>query len=125
MKYVDTVQLATVTTDGYGDKDVTILSDAKAVFIQRTGVDHALNADNITSDAAVYLDPANSVVNANLYRLEGMYVVASPFGDSRNNSWYRITHVTVGQRKLLDNAIENIYCLLEKEAGAPYVSYVS
>jgi hypothetical protein len=64
-------------------------------------------------------------IAANVYRLEGMYIVANPLGGSQNQSWYRITHVTVGQRKLLNNAIDNVYCLLEKEAGAPYVTYVS
>jgi hypothetical protein len=125
MKYIDTVQLATTTNDGYGDQTVTVLTQAKAVFIQRTAVGHDNNADGIVSDAAVYLDPTNAVVTANVYRLEGMYIAANPLGGSQTQSWYRITHVTVGQRKLLNNAIDNVYCLLEKEAGAPYVTYVS
>lgn len=125
MKYIDTVQIATTTTDGYGDKTVTVLTDSKAVFIQRTSVSHNENAENIQSDAAVYLDPTNPLVVSNLYRLEGMYIVANPFGDTQNASWYKISHVTVGQRKLLDNAIENIYCLLQKEAGVPYVALIS
>lgn len=125
MKLIDTVQLATTTTDGYGDKTVTVLTQSKALFIQRTSVQHQNNSDGITSDAAVYLDPENDVVTANVYRLEGMYIVAKPLGGTQDASWYRVTHVTVGQRKLLDNAIDNVYCLLEKEAGAPYVSYVS
>lgn len=125
MRYIDTVQLATSTDDGYGDKNVTVLTESKAVFIQRTAVSHDTNADGIVSDATVYLDPTNSVVVANIYRLEGMYIVASPFGDTQNRSWYKITNVTVAQRKLLNNAIDNIYCQLNKIAGAPYVSYVS
>lgn len=125
MKLIDTVQLATDTTDGYGDKTVTLLTQSKALFIQRSAVEHDTSSDGITSDAAVYLDPTNQIVLDNAYRLEGMYIVANPLGGTQNASWYRVTHVTVGQRKLLDNAIDNVYCLLEKEAGAPYVSYVS
>lgn len=33
MKYIDTVQIATTTNDGYGDKTVTVLTDSKAVFV--------------------------------------------------------------------------------------------
>lgn len=125
MKYIDTVKLATTTTDGYGDKTVTVLTESKAVFIQRTSVNHANGSDGIQSDAAVYLDPTNQIVLDNAYRLEGMYIIANPLGGSQSASWYRVAHVTVGQRKLLNNAIDNVYCVLEKEAGAPYVTAVS
>jgi hypothetical protein len=125
MNYLDTVKLATTTSDGYGDQTVTVLTDAKALFIQRTSEEHQNNADGITSDAAVYLDPTNSIVVDNAYRLEGMYIIANPLGGEQSASWYQIAHVTVGQRKLLNNAIDNIYCLLEKQPGAPYVSYIS
>jgi hypothetical protein len=117
----DTVQLATTTADGYGDKTVTVLTDVKAAFIQRISIDHANNADGITSDAAVYLDPRNDVVNANMHRLEGMYILAQ----GPQDSWYRISHVTIGQRKLLNNIVDNIYCLLDKEAGVAYAANIS
>jgi hypothetical protein len=125
MTLTDTVQLATTTVDGYGDKTATVLTDVKSLFIQRTGVVHTDNADGITSDAAVYLDPQNEILLANMYRLEGMYIIAKPFGQSTGESWYKISNVTVAQRKLLDNAIDNIYCRLEKVAGLAYVSYIS
>ena len=124
MRLIDTVKLATTTADGYGDKNVTVLTDVKSLFIQRSGVSHAENADAITSDATVYLDPTNEVVLDNMYRLEGMYIIAQPFGQSTEESWYRITAVSVGQRKLLNNAVDNIYCRLEKAAGLAYV-YIS
>lgn len=125
MRYIDTVQLATTTDDGYGDATVTVLTESKAVFIQRTSASHELNTDVVLSDATVYLDPKNSVVTANLYRLEGMYIIANPFGDTQNRSWYKISSVNVAQRKLLNNAIDNIYCQLEKVAGPANVTYVS
>lgn len=118
MKYPDTVQLATVTSDGYGDKTATVLAQTNAAFIERTALDHALNADNITSDAAVYLDPTNAVVNAKITMLEGTYVLS-------NQQWYCVKHVVIARRKLLNNAIDNIYCLLEKESGIAYATYVS
>lgn len=124
MNMIDTVKLATTTVDGYGDKAVTVLTEVEALFIQRTGVTHGTNTNGITSDATIYLDPTDNIVLDNAFRLEGMYIIAQPFSQLEEEAWYKITHVTVGQRKLLDNTIDNIYCTLEKVAGLPYV-YVS
>lgn len=120
----DVVKLATTTNDGYGDKAVTVLTEVVSLFVQRTGADHGDNINGITSDAAVYLDPKNPVVLENSYRLEGMYIIAQPFGQGTEESWYKIASVNVGQRKLLDNAVDNIYCRLQKVAGLAYV-YIS
>lgn len=122
MKLVDTVRLATTTSDGYGDKTVTVLTDVSSLFVQRTSVEHNDNIEGVASDAAVYLDPTNEVVLDNAYRLEGMYIISQPFGQAQSESWYRIVGVNVGQRKLLDNTVENIYCQLQKVAGMAYVS---
>jgi hypothetical protein len=122
MKYVDTVRLAITHTDGYGDQSVDVLADVRALFIQRTGADHAQNAEMITSDALVYLDPADGTVLNNSYRLEGMYVIANPFGQTDEQSWYKIIGVNVGQRKLLNNTVDNILCQLQKVGGLAYVS---
>ena len=122
MTLTDTVKLATTTFDGYGDKTVTVLTEVKCLFIQKTGFDKSDFAENTISDSTIYLDPENSVVVDNMYRLEGMYIIAQPFGQSKEESWYRISNVTVAQRKLLDNAIDNIHCSLEKVAGVAYES---
>lgn len=117
----DTVKLATTTSDGYGDKAVTVLSEVACLFVQRTSVERGTNTEGVASDAVVYLDPRNPVVLDNSYRLEGMYIIAQPFGQSQEESWYRIIGVNVGQRKLLDNTVDNIHCDLEKVAGLAYV----
>ena len=124
MTLTDTVRLATTTVNGYGDRTVTVLTDVKSLFIQRTSAMHADNANVVQSDATVYLDPKNQILIDNMYRLEGMYIISQPFGQGTQESWYKISGVTVAQRKLLDNAIDNIYCTLEKVAGLAYV-YVS
>lgn len=121
MTLTDTVRLATTTVDGYGDKTVTVLTDVKSLFIQRTSATHEENANAVQSDATVYLDPSNQILIDNMYRLEGMYIIAQPFGQAKEESWYKISEVTVAQRKLLDNAIDNIHCTLEKVAGLAYV----
>lgn len=121
MILIDTVKLATTEADGYGDHTVKVLTTSKALFIQRTGYEHSGNTEGVTTSAAVYLDKNNKIVRENAYRLEGMYIIAQPFGQTTDESWYRITTVNVGQRKLLDNVVDNIYCHLEKIAGMPYV----
>lgn len=120
MRLIDTVKLATTVSDGYGDKEVTVLTEVNSLFVQRTSVEHLDNTEGVASDAAVYLDPKNEIVVANMFRLEGMYIIAQPFGQAAGESWYRISRVNVAQRKLLDNTIDNIYCRLDKVAGLPY-----
>ena len=122
MRLVDTVKLATTTPDGYGDRTVEVLTEVDSLFIQRTALTHQSNADAVQSDATIYLDVKNPEVIENAYRLEGMYIIAQPFGQATEESWYRISGVQVGQRKLLDNVVENIHCNLEKVAGLAYVS---
>jgi hypothetical protein len=119
MIYPDTVQLITTNHDGYGDKTVASVDEIPASFIKRAGTEHRNNIDGETSDAAVYLLPTNSKVLEVKDDLEGMYIVADPFGQ---DNWYRISSVNIAQRKLLNNAIDNIYCRLEKVAGIAYVS---
>lgn len=120
MTLTDTVLLATTTVDGYGDRTVTVLSEVKALFNQKLGATHVDFTDETTSQATVYLDPENQVVIDNLYRLEGMYIVSQPFDQNKQQSWYKINTITVAQRKLLNNKIDNVYCRLEKVAGLAY-----
>lgn len=117
MKYPDTVKLATTTSDGYGDKTVTVLDEIPAAFIKRASVVHSDNMDAETSDATVYLLPTNEQVIAVKDDLEGMYIIVAPFG---SGNWYRISSANIAERKLLNNAIDNVYCRLEKVAGLAY-----
>jgi len=121
MKYPDTVRLATTTSDGYGDRAVTVLDEIPASFIKRAGVTRGANTEGETSDAAVYLLPTHAKVLEKKDELEGMYIIVAPFGD---NNWYRISSANIAERKLLNNTIDNVYCRLEKVAGLAYV-YVS
>lgn len=119
MTYPDTIKLATVTSDGYGDRTVNAVDEIPASFIKRHGLDHSDNSEGETSDAAVYLLPTHATVLSNIDKLEGMYVHSAPYS---NDTWYRISSVNVAERKLLNNALDNVYCRLEKVAGLPYVS---
>lgn len=117
MKYPDTVKLATTTSDGYGDKTVTVLDEVSASFIKRASAVHTDNSNMEESDAAVYLLPTNAKVLENKDDLEGMYIIVAPFSAS---NWYKIASVNIAERKLLNNAIDNIYCRLQKVAGLAY-----
>jgi hypothetical protein len=118
MKYPDTVKLASgTTTDGYGDKTITLTEEIPAAFIRRAGIEHNDGADAETTDATVYLFPAHPAVQSRLDDLEGMYIQVKPFTDS---NWYRIESANVAERKLLNNTIDNVYCRLQKVAGLAY-----
>jgi hypothetical protein len=121
MKYPDTIRLATTTSDGYGDKTVTVLDEIPATFIKRAGLVQGDNSEGETSDAAVNLLPTNEIVVEKKDDLEGMFIIVEPFGD---NNWYRISSANIAQRKLLNNTIDNVYCRLQKVAGLAYV-YIS
>lgn len=112
----DTCQLATLKSDGYGDKSVEVLTTVKCLFLQSTGRSHSSNVEIATSDAHVYLDITNPVIKDKGYRVEGIYLMVNPFGANNNESWYKITRVVVGQRKLLDNSVDNVHAYLQKVA---------
>lgn len=122
--YKDTVRVikTTITNDGYGTEIIDEVEDVNGLFITNTGWIHGNFQTEITSDAEVYLDPENEFVSENAYRLEGMYVVANPFGSSEELAWYKITQVIVGEDKLLDNQIDNVNCQLKKTSEVPNVS---
>lgn len=112
----DTVQLAEVTFNGYGDRTVQVLTDVASLFLQSTGSSHSNNVDIANADAHVYLDIDNPILTERGYRIEGMYLNANPFGAEGSESWYKITRVVVGQRKLLDNNVDNVHAYLQKVA---------
>lgn len=124
LDYVDTIQLVTtqLSSDGYASEQVLEVTDVPALFIANTGWAHAGNQSVVTSDAQMYIDPTNETVLEKFDRLEGMLVIAHPFGEDEAEAWYRITQVIIGQDKLLDNQIDNISCLLKKSTEIPYVS---
>lgn len=116
MTLKDTVQLAETTRDGYGTKTVQILTDVASLFLQSSGKAHAANVDIANSDAHVYLDINNPVLLERGYKIEGMYIKANPFGAEDSESWYQVTRVVVGQRKLLENNVDNVHAYLQKVA---------
>ncbi len=112
--YKDTVRLIQTSQNGYGDNAVTVDEQVGALFHEGTSQSQNGYVERIACDAHVYLDIENAFVQANAFRLEGMYVVANLYGGRESESWYKISRVVVGQRKLLDNSVNNVHCYLTK-----------
>jgi hypothetical protein len=113
----DICQLAQLSEDGYGDRTVETLATVDCLFLQNTGYTHANNTNLSTSDAHVYLDIENEEIKSRGYRLEGIYLLINPFSADENESWYKISSVVVGQRKLLNNEVDNVHAFLQKVAN--------
>ncbi len=118
----DVVTLAEGVSTGYGDSKIRILGEVEALFLQSSGRSHSTNVEINDSDAHVYLDIENPIVVDRAYRLEGLYVLANPFAGVEEKSWYKITRVQVGQRKLLDNDVDNVHAFLKATAKKEIVT---
>lgn len=100
--------------DGFGDKVLEEVTDIECLFLQSTSRSHASNAEISASDAHVYLDIDNPAIKGLGYKIEGMYFCTNPLGTEENDSWYKIARVIVGQRKLINNEVDNVHAFLEK-----------
>ncbi len=112
----DTCQVAQISANGYGDRSIDVLTTVDCLFLQSTGSQHSNNVELANSDAHVYLDINNEVLLERGYRIEGMYILVNPFGADNNESWYKVSRVVVGQRKLLTNDVDNVHAFLQKVA---------
>lgn len=116
IKYPDTITLITtqVDTDGYNTPIIDTYEDVPAIFNQSVGSEHSNNQEEIISDADAFVDPSNSFVSSNVYRLEEMYVLASKFGSPDAISWYKVIRAVVSQDSQFANAIDNVQIFLQK-----------
>lgn len=110
----DTCQMAVLSRNGYNDKELEELVDIDCLFLQNSGYSHSNNVDIESSDAHVYLDIENPAIKDVGYRIEGRYLLINPFGADDNECWYKINSVVVGQRKLLNNEVDNVHAFLQK-----------
>lgn len=112
--YKDTITLITTTVDNYGAEVVESEYEVPAIVEMATGYIHTDNQAAITSDAIAFLDPSNSDLIANFYRLEEMLVIANLFGASEAQSWFKIESVVIARDTLLCNQIDNVQITLKK-----------
>lgn len=114
LEYKDPLLLIETGQDGYGDNTIIHIEHIMGLF--RLGASQAeMNyVEALGTDAHAYLDIENQFVKDNAYRLEGMYIVANLHGGKENQAWYKISSCILGQRKLLENDLNNIHCRLTK-----------
>lgn len=114
LDYKDDLLLIETAQDGYGDNSLAHVEEVKGLFLEGTSQSETNYTEMLSSDAHVYLDIENDFVKNNAFRLEGMYLVANLYGGEEIESWYKISRCKVGQRKLLENDINNVHCFLTK-----------
>src|SRR5690606_37832247 len=101
IKYRDSVELYSVGSSGYANSKTSIIEAiVPCVFLQSVGYDRVSSQDGVISDAICYLDPQDSFVVQNHYRLEGMYLKAVMFGSEEMESWYKVENVSVNRDHL-------------------------
>lgn len=121
--YNETATIYKTDPSLYGNKRVVVEAEnVPAVFLQNTGFTHSSFRDEIDADAVCYVDPEDSFVSGNYNRLEGMYLVCSPFDAPNTTAWYKIVSVSVNRDHLLSNEIDNVELALKKTTALPGVS---
>lgn len=119
LDYKDPMLLIDVGVNGYGDETVNHVEQLNGLFHQGLSLGQQEYAGVLGCECHVYLDIENEFVKANFIRLEGMYIVCNIYGDQDNMCWYKIERCVTGQRKLLDNDINNLHCYLSKATALP------
>lgn len=114
LDYKDDLLLIETEQNGYGDNSLGHLENVKGLFLEGTSQNEMNYTEMLGTDAHVYLDIENPYIKENAFRLEGMYLVANIYNGDDDESWYKISRCKVGQRKLLDNDINNVHCFLTK-----------
>ena len=118
--YKDPIVLIETGANGYGDEGIIHAEHLLGLFHEGTSQNHSGYVDYIGSQAHCYLDINNAFVQENAFRLEGMYLIANLYGGKDSESWYKIDRVVVGQRKLLENDINNVHVFLSKTDALDY-----
>ncbi len=114
LTYKDDLTIYETGQDGYGDFSILKEVPVKGLFLQGTSSSFQSATESIATDAHVYLDIENDFIKQNAFRLEGLFIKCNTLNGLDNESWYRIVSAKVGQRKLLDNELNNVHCRLVK-----------
>lgn len=114
LTYKDDLTIYETGQDGYGDFSILKEIPVKGLFLQGTSSSFQSDTESIATDAHVYLDIENDFIKQNAFRLEGLFIKCNTLNGLDNESWYRIVSAKVGQRKLLDNELNNVHCRLVK-----------
>lgn len=123
LNYNELATFVIAESDGYrGSRAMAEQHSVDCIFIQSISFSNSSQQETRDADAIIFPNPDDAFISENFYRLEGMYVMVSPFGASGAISWYRIESVTINRDHLLTNSIDNIECLLKKTEAVSGVS---
>jgi hypothetical protein len=122
--YQDQVTLVlTEPGDEYGTRAVAATHVAQAVVVfGSVGTRHNSNQDNTSADVTVFIEPSDSWVQDEHYRLEELLIAIELFGTPQEDAWYEVTDVAIHRDHLLGNQIDNVQLSLKKTASIGYVS---
>lgn len=120
LEYKDPVLLIDTAQDAYGDNSVSHIEHLNGLFRLGASQGEVNYVEGLSTDAHIYLDIDNQFVRDNAFRLEGMYIVANLHGGKEDQAWYKISRCVLGQRKLLDNDLNNVQCWLTKCSALDY-----
>lgn len=116
LKFNDDVVLALVTFDDYGKGTISSQSPAKAAIDFSSGYSHTNNADELNSDAIMFLPADNQFAIDNFYRMEEVLVKLQLFGMPDSQAWFKVTKADVARDTQLCNEADHIECFLKKTA---------
>ena len=119
LTYQDTIRLVETTSDEYGKEVYSDEATVAAIFEQATGWRHQSNADAMSGDATAFVDPTDEFVLSKFNQLEGMLLIADPFG---LGSWYRVVNVSVSRDTQFANEVNVIQLTLKKTVGITGIS---
>lgn len=115
INYNQEVTFVIAESNGYkGNKTMKEQYIVKCIILQDIKMQNSGYSETVDADSIIYVDPENTFIQDNYYRLEGMYILSPLFNSPNSISWYRVESVAVNRDHLLDNKTDNIACLLKK-----------
>ena len=120
--YIHTLRIFETEVDNYGQHIITDYHDVPAVIEWNTAFSHSSNRAEIDSDATVLVDPTNSYIQSNGFRLEEAIVLANPYSVSEPQAWFKVDNSSVGQYHQTTGEVNTVYLKLKKTRPLEYVS---
>jgi hypothetical protein len=96
--------------------------DVSAIVEQNVNFTHSNYRDELNADARALVDPADSFVIGEAYRLEELIVLFNPYGGVEEQQWFKVNAVTVGQYHQTTGEVNTVNLTLQKTRALEYVS---
>ena len=100
-KLVETAQKVAVTTNEYGDDVWGATTSVSCLYRDISREDHVSNRDELSADGILWFGAAATVELGDIYY-------------HSSAGYLKVVQITVARRRLVDNSIQFIKCLVEK-----------